>query len=50
MKYWQAKSRQSILFATDEKLMELLKEHEAFLRKNILLNQVTYHTDQPLEK
>ncbi len=38
----------SISFSTDETSTELLKNHEAFLRKNVLLNQVAY-TGQPTD-
>lgn len=40
----------SISFSTDEQSTKIIKEHEAFLRKNVLLHQVTYHTDQQTEK
>ncbi|WP_413367660.1 isoleucine--tRNA ligase [Lysinibacillus sp. 3P01SB] len=40
----------SINFSTDEESREMLKNYEAFLRNNILLNQVTYHTNKPTEK
>lgn len=40
----------SINFSTDEESREMLKNHEAFLRNNILLDQVTYHTTKPTEK
>ncbi len=39
----------SISFSTDEESTDLLKNHEAFLRKNVLLNEVAYHTGRPTE-